>query len=141
MARPKTAKKTAVSKATKPVEEEPAVDEHDVVLEYSLQLKTADGSPAKVTGAVTLENAMIPAFLADTQKTITDTVEKLVKERFLLQTRHFINTKRQASLPKTEVQFPQEQQIAGALPGKSEASAEDSSFGFESDEPTIADED
>lgn len=137
MARPKTAKKAASKSAPKKAEESPTMDEHDVVLEYSLQLKTADGSPAKVDGSITLDNALLPAFLADTQKSITDTVEKLVKERFLLQARHFIHTKRQASLPKTEAQLPQEQQVAGALTDKGEANSEDPSFGFElEDNPT-----
>lgn len=133
----KTAKKTA-KPAPPEKSDEPQIGEHDVVLEYALTLRTADGDPVDVRGSIPFNNALVPVFIADTQESIHKMVETVVRERFLLQTRHFFNQKRESSVPRVNTQ-PLLETRENQPPPEAPATA-DSSFEFEkeddNDEPT-----
>lgn len=134
----KTAKKTAKS-ATPAKSDEPQIGEHDVVLEYALTLRTADGDPVDVRGSIPFNNALVPVFIADTQESIHKMVETVVRERFLLQTRHFFNQKREANVPRVNTQPLLEAGESRQTPEAPAPDTTDSSFEFEkddNDEPT-----
>lgn len=90
----------SVGKAVESQEEEvpEEANPYDIRLDYSLELQNPDGIPVRVTGSIPFEGALLPAFLRDSSKTIEDTVESLVKSRFLTQVRHFFNERMEREL-------------------------------------------
>lgn len=101
MPKPKAkAKPTAVEPEEKKEvqEEKEESNPYDICLGYSLELHNPDGIPVRVAGSIPFEGALLPAFLRDSSKTIEDTVESLVKARFLTQVRHFFNERMEREL-------------------------------------------
>lgn len=91
-------KAPAAEEAETPKEAEPETNPYDIVLDYNLVLHNPDGIPVRVAGSIPFDGALLPAFLRDTSKTIEDTVESLVKARFLTQVRHFFNERMEREL-------------------------------------------
>lgn len=127
-------KKTA-KKVAEPAPDQKAIGEHDVVLDFSLKLRTKDGDPVDVEGSIPFNNALVPVFIADTQQSVQQMVETIVRDRFLLQARHFFNQKREASIPKMETTPLLEQKDNKSPSTRAQATSQaDDAFGFEEDE-------
>lgn len=89
-----TAKKKAVKKVNVPDPEDPSElerdDLYDVQVDYSLKLQSPkDGTIVNINGKLPLQGALHPVFIKESLRTIEDTVESVVKRRFLTQVRHF----------------------------------------------------
>jgi|AntRauTorcE11898_2_1112593.scaffolds.fasta_scaffold52042_2 hypothetical protein len=100
----KTTSKTAKTKEPTAKRVATGIGEHDLVLDCSLTLKTKYGDPVKVECTIPFNNALVPAFIPDTQQAVQQMVETVIRDRFLLQSRHFFNNKREESLPKVDAQ-------------------------------------
>lgn len=129
----KTAKKPAKEEITEPSNRD--IGEHDVVLDFKLTLKTRSGEPVDVEGTIPFSNALVPAFIADTQQSVQKLVQTIVHDRFLLQARHFFNQKREASIPKVETQPLLEQRDSQPPAYAPAADSPDKAFEFEEQEP------
>jgi hypothetical protein len=126
----KTVKKDEPAKQEEPVN--PHLGEFDAEFEYKLELRGRNGQIINLNGTMPVQSALTPAFFQDSQKTITGLVTNLVQNRFLLQLRHFFNTKQQAERQRNAPSDPiGTGTTVPSLPLLDNAQGHDSGFGFE----------
>ena len=132
------AKKAAAAPVTPKKAESPPDDqlgEFDVALDFKLALRDRAGTIINVTGNVPLTNATTPAFLTNSQQTLTEMVTQLVQGRFLLQARHYFNQLQRAQVEPKQPELAQSKQTESrADRNVSSLTLPDSEFGFEDEE-------